>query len=148
MKYDLIVVKEIDNIEAAIEEAKKAEAVTNVYARTKVSKVVLNNNIIYDSGYYNYKYIYGLLWTAIYEQRMYIYVDGYENRVDVTHKEDKIIFDTKDADKVLFEGKITKKGEVSFWINERSLIADGSTEGEFVIRGDSNFTIRLERSYK
>ena len=149
MKYKLIVVKEIDNSEAAIEEAKKAEELTNVYARTKVSRVIGEDDyILYDNGYYSFRYINLLLYHAIYEQRKCVFVDGYDNRVSVSQTDDKIVFDTDDEDKVLFDGKITKKGKVSFWINGNSLVTDGREEGEFVIRGDRNFTIRLENLYK
>ena len=140
-KYDVIIVKEAENIEAAIKEVKEAEEITNAYVYTKIARVLSGNSIIYENGYYSFDFFKDSICRDIFENHMEVYIEGYENRVRFSVGDDVICFHTQDDDMELFGGKVIKRGRVVFEVNRDSIIE----EGEFEIFADRHFTIRIEK---
>lgn len=145
-KYRLIIVKEIDNIDEAIKEAKKAEIIDNVYSHTKTVKVFLSNSIIYENGNYSFDFFRNSLYNWALKRNAKVYIKGYENSVDVAFSDNKIEFSTSDKDKEFFGGTVVKKGKAVFVVNRKSIIEDGNKEGEFDISGEDyrDFTLWVE----
>ena len=144
--YQLIVVKEIDNIDEAIKQAKKAEIIDSVYSHTKDVKVFLGNSIIYENGNYSFDFFRNTMYNWIFKCNVKAYIKGYENSVATAFSDDKIEFYTRDEDKEFFGGKVVKKGQVVFEVTRKSIIEDGNKEGEFDIRGEDyrDFTLWIE----
>lgn len=145
-KYRLIIVKEIDNIDEAIKEARKAEIIDNVYSHTKDVKVFLSNSLIYENGNYSFDLFRNKMYDWIFERNFNVYIKGYDNCVASAFGDDEIEFHTRDEDKEFLGGTVVKKGEVVFVVNRKSLIRDGNKEGEFNISGEDyrDFTLWFE----
>lgn len=145
-KYKLITVKEIDNIDEAIEQAKKAEIIDSVYSHTKDVKVFLGHSIIYENGNYSFDFFRNSMYNWILKCNAKVYIKGYENSVEAAFSDDKIEFYTRDEDKEFFGGAVVKKGQVVFEVTRKSIIRDGDKEGEFNISGEDyrGFTLWVE----
>lgn len=144
--YQLVIVKDIDNVGEAIKEAKKAEIIDNVYSHTKDVKVFLGNSIIYENGYYSFDLFRNTMYDCIFERNVKAYIKGYENSVAISIGDDEIKLYTRDEDKEFFGGKVVKKGQVVFEVTRKSIIEDGNKEGEFEITTEDyiNFTLWIE----
>lgn len=144
--YQLIVVKEIDNVGEAIKEAKKAEVIDNVYVHTRSVKVFSGESIVYEDGYYSFDYFKNSICRYIFDRKLKVYVRGYKNSVAISVGDDEIKLYTQDEDKEFFGGRVVKKGQVVFKVTRESIITDGDKEREFDIRGEDyrDFTLWIE----